>query len=260
MKCCTWLISFAIFALLWPTVATAQSIGVHFPSDRDTTAGLAPGEMAGIPGSAQANWNYADGGLDDQANASGSTADIVSPNPGVLTLADGTQSGATVEWTSNGTWNTANGTATGDAKLMNGYIDAIGADDPVSRVSFSGLPDVGEYSAIVYFGSDGNGRTGELTDGTTTYSFSTFSNDPDGSGGFDASDYVQTTDTAMGFPESNYAIFGNLTGSTWSVEVLRGSNNAGIHGVQLIGIPEPAAMSLLLGAAAFGFGFVRRRR
>ena len=63
MKCCTWLISFAIFALLWPTVATAQSIGVHFPSDRDTTAGLAPGEMAGILRFGAASWRGVDGKL-----------------------------------------------------------------------------------------------------------------------------------------------------------------------------------------------------
>ena len=254
MKTHLWLAGLLILGLT-AHIASAQ-IGIHFPSDRDTSAGLLPDEVAGIAGAAQGNWNWADGGADAAANASGTTADIVSPNAGVLTDGSGAVVGTTVEWTSNGTWNTTNGTATPDAKLMNGYIDAIGADAPVSRVTFNDIP-YDEYSAVVYFGSDGNGRTGELTDGTTTFSFSTFSNDPDGSGGFDQSDYVLTADST-GNPESNYAIFSNLSGSSWSVEVIRGSNNSGIHGVQIV--PEPSTIGMFA-LAAFGLLVgIRRRR
>lgn len=255
MKTYQWLAALLVFGLITP-ITSAQSIGVHFPSDRDTSAGLTPDEVAGIAGAAQSNWNWADGGADAVANASGSTATIASPNAGTLTDSGGTVVGTTVEWTSNGTWNTVNGTSTPDAKLMNGYIDAIGADAPVSNVTFNDIP-YAEYSAVVYFGSDGNGRTGELTDGTTTFSFATFSNDPDASGGFDQSDYVLTS-VDTGNPEANYAIFSDLSGPSWSVDVIRGSNNAGIHGVQIVNVPEPATFGMLA-LAALGLLSVRRR-
>ena len=235
----------AVMAML-ASSAMAQSIGVHFPSNRDN-AMLAADEVAGVV--SQGNWNSSDGGADAAANANGSIAGAKDSNGDATT--------ANVEWTSNGTWNTTNGMDTADAKLMNGYIDAVGADG-FATISVSDIP-YSQYDAIVYFGSDGNGRTGQITDGTTTYGYSTFSNDPNGGGGFDAgSDYIQTMETGDGRPESNYAVFSDLSDSSFSVEVIRGSNNSGFHGIQIVNtVPEPSSMVL----AALGLlSLVRLRR
>ena len=219
-------------------VAQAQSIGVSFASNRgNPDAQLLPGERAGVV--EQANWNVNDGGADAQGAANGATADIIGPMAGVLSDSNGAPTGATVTWTSNGTWNTNNGTATPNAKLMNGYIDAIGAADPFATVEIGNIP-YDEYSVYVYIGSDGNGRTGAVTDGTTTYSYSTFSNDPDGSGGFDAGDFAESTDTASGNPNANYVVFSG-SGSTASISIMRGSNNSGIHAIQIVNSGPPAA-------------------
>ena len=241
--------------LLLPMMAAGQSIGIHFPSDRGN-AGLDPGEVAGVGGYAQANWNHGDGGAAAGDNAVGTTDAITSPNAGVLTDSNGDTTSVTVDWTSNGTWNTTNGADTPDAKLMNGYADAIN-DGGEARVTFSNIP-YASYDAVVYFGSDGNDRTGALTDGTTTYSYATYSNDPDGSGGFDQADFV-LTDVDAGNPQANYAVFTGLSGSSWSVDVLRGSSNSGIHGVQIVNVPEPATCGLL-GVAILGLLSRRRRR
>ena len=59
---------------------------------------------------------------------------------------------------------------------MNGYIDAIGGDG-AAQVKISGISGAADgYDLYVYFGSDGNGRTGKVAlEGGATYSFNTFS-------------------------------------------------------------------------------------
>ncbi len=259
MRLYTFVATIAVACLMITSVASAASIGVHFPSNRDN-ARLDPGEMAGVPNVVQVNWNSADGGTDAAANASGDTSNISLPSAGVLTDSNGATVAASVEWTSNGTWNTANGTGSPDSKLMNGYIDAIGADSPFSTVRFSAIP-YEIYDVIVYIGSDGNGRTGEVTDGTTTYSYSTFSNDPNGGGGFDPSDYLQTTDTGAAFPDANYAVFSGLTAPDVTIDIIRGSSNSGIHAVQVVdAIPEPSSLILAALGGVFAVGAIARRR
>lgn len=245
-------------SLVFTAASHAVSIGINFNSHRSTTANLLPAELAGAPGFAQVNWNNTGQGGNAQTNASGSTANIISPIAGTLVDSTGAATAATVRWTSNGTWNTSNGTATPDAKLMNGYIDAINPGG-FSTVTIGSIP-YSVYDIVVYFGSDGNGRTGDVTDGTTTYSYTTFSNDPFGGGGFVPGDYVQTLDVSNGHPNSNYAVFSGVTTAT--VNILRGSANSGIHGIQIIDrtplIPEPATIGLfgLAGAVVL----LRRRR
>ena len=218
---------------------TGNSIGINFNSNRDLNAELAPDEVAGFPAVAQGNWNNTAGGGDAVAGASGTEADLISPAAGSLVDSNGVPSGVTVSWASNGTWSTTNGTADHDAKLMNGYIDNIGAGG-FCTIDLSGIPYV-VYDVYVYFGSDGNGRTGwvESTTAGQTFSFTTFSNAPGGAG-FGPSDYILTEDEANGHPNSNYCVFRDQSGSDFSVQVNRGSSNSGIHAIQIVGtvIPE----------------------
>lgn len=235
----------------------AQNIGFNFNADREDAA-LAPGDSAGVV--PQGNWNNWDAILSDGVTTpnTGTAATIASPNAGVVTDSTGaTHPGVTVSWESWNAWNTDNAVSNGDNKLMNGYIDN-NADNPQITFSVGGLPSAiadGSYDVIAYIGSDGNGRTGTITDGTTTYSYSTFSQQ---AGGFPGT-YVQTTDTAAGNPDANYAVFSGLTGPDFTLTLDRGSNNSGIHGVQIV-VPEPGSCVLFVVGTLGLVSLVRRRR
>lgn len=267
MRKIQWFLALCMLGAFVPSFVAGQSIGVHFPADRDN-AQLQPDELAGVH--IQANWNSAPGGANNVANASGDTTTITLPNDfDLLTDSDGNPVGTTVEWVSNGTWNTTNGLGPNtdgfhDAKLMNGYIDAFTNRNLPERVdvTFRDIP-YATYDAIVYVGSDGNNRQGNLTNGTTTYRYLTQSNDPNGGGGFEQSDYIQITTTdANARQPGNYAVFPNMTSSsaTFSIIDWTSGNNNGIHAVQLINrtVPEPATFGLSA-MALLGLAGLRRR-
>jgi len=234
----------AVLLVACATCANAGSIGFQFVSDRDASAALNTGSTAGAPGYEQPNWNT-------------SSAGVASGTNGAHALIDdsGEATAANIEWASDGTWNTTNGTGNPDAELMNGYIDETNGDVE-AFITISNIP-YAQYQVVAYIGSDGNGRTGEVTDGTTTYSYMTFSNEPNG-GPFTAADYVQTLDTAGGNPSANYAVFSGLTGGSVTLEINRGSNNSGFHAVQIVEIPEPGTIALA-GLSLIGIGLLRRR-
>ena len=111
-------------------------------------------------------------------------------------------------------------------QLVGGYADATISG--IEAFTFGA-----SYDLYVYFGSDGNGRTGKiaLQDGET-YSYSTFSQQ---GGGFPGS-YLRTEDTGDGNPNANYALFEGLEGDSQKIEIIRGSNNSGIHGIQIVSV------------------------
>ena len=230
--------------------AFAASIGLNFVggSANGAPTPLAAADVAGVV--PQMNWN--NGSL-----AAGSST----VNTGG-TLVDSTGAsvapGTTVSWSANGTWGAGN-TGNPDEALMNGYIDVTGAPGNTGSVIFTGIP-YAQYDVIAYFGSDGDDRTGTISDGTTTFSYNTHS-----SGGhvFPA-EFLQTTDTGGGNPDANYAVWTGETSPSLTITITRGSNNSGFHGIQIIDttppVPEPvsAAMALMgLGGLALG---LRRRR
>jgi hypothetical protein len=233
---------------------TKSSVAVSFTSERDLAAILDPTDAAGIPtdsstGSAFTNWNSTIG-LPASADASGTTADIAAPLAGMLVADTGgiaTPTAITVDWTSANTWNTNNGTGNSDNKLMNGYLDNNGAN-PEIPINLAGISSHFQdgYSVYVYIGSDGNGRTGTIENvGGATYSYSTNSQLAAAFPGA----YNQTTDTAAGNPPANYAVFSGLSGDTQSFVFHRGSSNSGAHGIQIVGVPHPAAMLVYDGPA-----------
>ena len=196
-------------------IVAAKSLGVSFNSNRDNaTAAMNADTVAGVVPST--GWVSTDGGADAAAGANGSISN----------------GGVSVDWTSQGTWNTNNGAANGDNQLMNGYVDAVGGDG-ASQVALSGINAefADGYDLYVYFGSDGNNRTGKiaLVDGAT-YSYNTFSQQ----GGDFPAQYTRTTDEADGNPESNYALYEGLSGDAQTVDLIRGSSNSGFHGIQIV--------------------------
>ena len=190
-----------------------DSVGFSFNSDRDDTP-MDENIVAGVVPST--GWVSTDG---TGAGANGTLE----------------HKGVTIDWSSNGTWNTNNAVSNGDNHLMNGYIDAVGGGG-YADVNISGIDTFAfgaEYDLYVYFGSDGNGRTGKvsLQDGEI-YSYTTFSQQ---GGGFPGS-YIRTEDVGDGNPNANYAVFEGLTGDTQTVQIIRGSNNSGFHGIQIVSL------------------------
>ena len=204
-------------------IETGASIGINFVSDRNLSAQIVSDELAGHPSVAQRNWNNTNG------DASGSGSNLLGGN-GTLIDGDGNASRAIVSWASNGTWNTNNGTNSGDNKLMNGYLDNINSDG-YSRVDLYNIT-YRNYDIYVYFGSDRNGRTGTIESSTAgqSFSFTTYSQQ---SGAFP--DYYRlTTNQGGGNPVGNYCVFRNQSSGSFSLQINRGNGNSGIHGVQII--------------------------
>src|SRR5271165_3124663 len=91
------------------------------------------------------------------------------------------------------------------------------------------LPSEAKYDVYFYFASDGNGRTGSITLGNTTYYYNTNAN-------LATAPYplTQTTDaTGATRPSTNFAEFTGVTGSSFNVYLTRGNNNSGVAAVQI---------------------------
>ncbi len=203
----------AFLFLAFPNPTPGAGIGVNFTGNPGGTTGtnMAPGTSAGVV--PQANWNN----MTDQAAQ-------VSP----VSLIDdaGTASGATVTWSANNTWGIP-GNSTGQP-LMDGYLDSNATNQTITA-TFTGIP-FGEYEVYIFVGSDGNGRTGrtrvngnadtDIWHATTTNPFTS---------------YLEGTATSEGaVVSSNYARYTGLSGSNLTVQTLRGSNNFGLHGIQIV--------------------------
>ncbi|MEX2187782.1 MAG: LamG-like jellyroll fold domain-containing protein [Pirellulales bacterium] len=205
-------------------------IGINFlRGNGDTSLGAA--DVAGfLP---QANWNNAGTTADPQI---GGLTQVLGPTAGSIVNAAGTaMPGVNVQWASATTWSSGN-VGTPDNALMNGYIDNNGTY-PTTFVRVTGIP-YEHYAIVTYMGSDGNGRTGTVA--VAGHGASSYSTNTAPFTGYDA----------VGF--SNVALFEGLSESSALVMNHRGSNNGGLHGLQIVelpGAPPPtSATSAVLGA------------
>jgi hypothetical protein len=170
------------------------------------------------------NWNLTGdaGSTDLLDNTGASTGVSLSLSGGFGAWGIGGVSGADAD----GTYNKS---------LFDGYYNSLGSALTLSNIPYA------EYTIIAYISSDGDGRTGTVSDGTTTYSLSTImrnqvDNDP-------VVTFIQTTDIAGGYPNANYVVFSGLTGTDVTLTIANTSDGMGFAGVQIV--PEPATMVLL---------------
>jgi hypothetical protein len=240
----------ALGLALFASSAEAVSIGLHF---RNGVSGSSVTSSAGVV--PQINWNNSDG--DTSGDTSVDPSDIVGST--IVDSNGATVSGLDIAW--DGALNTfsAGNSGNGDEDLMDGYLD-----NGLESVTFTGIPAAYQsagYDVYIYFGSDGDARTGKYTDGTTTYSYSTFS-----AGGHSfPDDYTLTTDTASNYPSANYAIFHNLTAANFTISQTEQDGNNGMHGIQVVQndeappVPEPSTL-VLAALGLIGMGLVALRK
>ncbi|MBB5350869.1 hypothetical protein HNR46_001103 [Haloferula luteola] len=129
------------------------------------------------------------------------------------------------------------GDGTYNRELLNGYLNAGQAawspNPTFTSVQLTQIP-YASYRIIVYFSSDVAGREGDVSDGTTTYSFNSLG--PASVSGTDAV-FAETTDGEGTYgTAANYAVFDGLTGSSQTITVQMRDDDewGGIAGFQVV--------------------------
>lgn len=139
------------------------------------------------------------------------------------------------------------GDGTYSKAIFDGYYNCFSSTLTLGSIPFSA------YDIHVYFSSDVDGRTGTISDGTTTFSFATMA--IAATSGSNAI-FTQTTDTGIGNPSADYAVFSGLTGASQTLTINVGGG--GIAGIQITAVPEPGTMALA-GLGGLGLLMLRRR-
>ncbi len=210
-----------------PAGPGTTGIGINFVSSVGSGIGvsLPVNAYGGLPDVAQRNWNQ----TTPFSGTTGDTTRIATPQSGVIVDSSGTSTSMTMSCTMANLWSSGNETLTPYGPLYSGYLDTSAAT-PQAVVSLSGIP-YANYDIYVYVGSSvTTGRTGRITDGVTTYSFTTKA--VAGTAGI----YVRTTDTGTSYPSANYALFTGKSGPNQTITYLRGNNNGGIQAIQIVPI------------------------
>jgi len=205
------------------------NVGVNFRRNTGQHP-VAPVDSVGfVP---QLNWNNTTG-----ANFGGLPV-IASPVAGSLVDHTGAiVPGLNMQYYANGTWSANNGDGlpgAGDADLMAGYLDDTGTFG-MTRVDVTGVP-YSHYDVIAYLGSDGNGRTGIVS--VLNHAAVGFSTNSATFTGYVANALTPGTPPNAG--NSNVVRFTGLSNPSFILTNMRGSNNVGLHGIQIVQMPGPA--------------------
>ena len=224
---------------------TATTQGQIISWNVDANGTISGANVAGVVSAANWNDSWLENGNAINAFGSPTAVNGLIDNSGAATSLN-------IAYQAWGFWSVQGSTPGQDAdgsynrNLLNGYLNAgpAGWNPPVttSFVTLSSIP-YAQYDIYVYFSSDTAGRTGTLSDGTTTYDFSTAG--PASVSGANAV-FTQTTDTGTLYPTANYAVFSGLTGSSQTITESPLVRDAwsGIAGFQIVAVPEPGTMAL----------------
>lgn len=201
--------------------ASAKTVSWHINNGNGP---LAATDSAGV--NLVTNWVVATGN---------GTINNLGDNTGAATTLDVTAASAFGPWRMSGSTPAQDSDGSYNKRMINPYLNAAGN----TSVSIAQIPYV-QYSIYVYFSSDTAGRPGTVTDGTTTFSFTTLG--PTSISGGNAT-LTQTTDTSSGNPSANYAVFTNLSGASKTITCTVASGG-GISSVQIVDTTPPTFISL----------------
>lgn len=215
-------------------------------------SGARPATPAGQP--AVISWNYDRYGTVPRTGIAGiipvSNWNNSWPDEPTANLLDSTGAPTTVDiiYNSYNGWSLQDWHPGADAdgsynkELLNGYLNAGAGNFPSnSTIWITEIP-FSYYDLYVYFGSDVAGRTGTISDGVTTYSFTTLGRACITNGN---AIFVRTTDTGTGHPQANYAVFTGLSGRSKTIRC-HVPMYGGIAGFQLVPRPDPLPNTMLL--------------
>ncbi len=228
------------------TIAShAAMVGINFASGHTgQTESLSVSAIVGVV--PQGNWNNVTGNVGTQANVAGPMAGSLVDDSGIATS-------MSLSFSSTNSWATSTGALTGNAELLNGYLDNTNTATPTT-ITLAGIP-FAAYDLYVYVGSDTNNRTGHVTlTGNSTVYFKTTAAPFDGA-------FTQATGTStVDANAAEYVKFSGLSGAGQSLAVGRDGGNVGVYAVQVVEVPEPSSVILTFFYGAAGLLVWQRRR
>jgi PKD repeat protein len=164
------------------------------------------------------------------------TSSSLKNNSNATTTASIVYSGGFGPWRMSGTTPAQDTDTSYNKRMINSYANANSG----SQASFaiSGIP-YARYSIYVYFSSDTAGRASTVSDGTTTYTYTSIGASSIGGGN---ATLTQTAATS-GSPSANYCIFTNEVSTSKTITCNPG-NGGGVTGIQIVDTTPAAYISL----------------
>ncbi len=203
------------------------AIGLNFVNTDDPSGSVPWLTPAGVV--PQLYWNNTLP-LRSYGRPSGSSADIATPNLGLISRSDGQViPGMTAQWTSADTYSSAN-RGSADQALVNGYLRAY--QDREAALTLQGIP-FANYHVFAYVGGNYDGQTASVKlndDPTTTRLFSTITTPPH-------REWVEILPPtpAIGVPRGNFVHYASRSGSSLTIHVANlDGYSVGLHALQIV--------------------------
>jgi hypothetical protein len=245
----------AVISLAVTAVAHAQTVTNPVPNrviswNLDSYSTVNPTDLAGL--AAATNW------VDSWLQNTTSSLPDNTGTATTLNLAYGSYNSANIHASHPGY--DSNGTA--NKEMLNGFLNAgpaaWGPWTTNTYVSITNVP-YEHYDVVVYFSSDTSGRQSSISDGDTTFYFSTVGSPETSSANALFLPATQTNSTL--FPSADFAFFPGQTNSSATFQTYPKSGNdqwLGIAGFQVIQAsnvyvlygPNPASQTLSMGQSA----------
>jgi len=232
--------------------ARAESIAVNFMAEAWGGGPFPIGAAEEAGYFPQINWN------NTNPISNGTTADVAGPLPGKLVDNAGVDSGAGIAWfNANQPVGSDGGNTTPNERLYKGLIEgpAFGPTWPQLTFTVSDVP-YETYDVYAYLVGFGFNAEASARIGGEEYFYTQSSN-------FTTDGFIRATSTVLEEypPLATYALFEDVTGDSFSLEIIkRDGNRGGLGGLQIVKVPEPGSITLLVCGLAAGLIWWRRKR